>query len=85
MVGHSLGRRGALGLGGVCRSRALLGQRHVVFDGTEAMVKKGGWRMSGVGFFREIGAGPMQIKQRPDGVMERMPMENHYRKFYKLR
>jgi hypothetical protein len=51
------------GAAGAC---TLLGQMRIASDGTEAAVREGGWRMSGVGFLREMGAGPTQVKPRPD-------------------
>jgi hypothetical protein len=46
------------GAAGAC---TLLGQMRIASDGTEAAVREGGWRMSGVGFLREMGAGSTQV------------------------
>jgi hypothetical protein len=75
--GARLGKKGCAG--------ALLGQRRVAFDGTEAAVRGEGWRMRGVGFLErwELVLPRWELVLRrlshvQTGVMGRMPVENHY-------
>jgi len=67
--GARLGGRGTRGSGrgtACAGARAWLEQRRVASNGTEAAVREGGRRMSGVSFLREMGAAPTQVKPRPD-------------------
>jgi hypothetical protein len=68
--GRGLGERGTRGSGrgmACVGVGALIGQRRIASDGTEAAVREEGWRMSRVSFLREMGTSRTQVKLRPDG------------------